>query len=379
MAYEGPMEAMLHALLGHFTLPVTWSVAAIVAIVVVLLGELSYRLMFTGLARLAGLTRTTLDDVLLRRMRLPARVLVFLFGFHVLFALRQIHNAGLSMAVTVTELLLVAYIVIEATETMLLHWWLGERHGVQVPNIVRHLLLVVVYTAAVLFIVGSVTGVNIAPVIATSTVVTVVIGLALQDTLGNLFAGLAMSMDRPFKIGDWIMVDTLEGCVVHIGWRSTHLQTFTKDIVVIPNSVLGRTRVQNFYAPTKIHGRNQEIVVALHAMPEEVEQAVQVAVAKVANILRDPAHKVWFVQTTPLFHRYVIRLYIDDFSHHDDDESDFMKVLCRELAARRINIGATVASPGVDLEGRPAVLTTSRPDNAGIAGPGGRSTVVDTP
>jgi|GEM_PF-1218374 len=371
------MEAMLNELIGRFTLPVTWSVAAIVAVVVVLLGELSYRLLFSGLARLAGLTQTTLDDVLLRRMRLPARVLVFLFGFHVLFALRQIHNAGISMAVTVTELLLVAYIVIEAAETMFLHWWLGERHGVQVPNIVRHLFLVVVYTAAVLFIVGSVTGVNIAPVIATSTVVTVVIGLALQDTLGNLFAGLAMSMDRPFKIGDWIIVDTLEGCVVHIGWRSTHLQTFTKDIVVIPNSVLGRTRVQNLYAPTKIHGRNQEIIVALHAMPEEVEQAVQMSITKVDNILRTPAHKVWFVQTTPLYHRYIVRIYIDDFAHHDDDESDFMKALCHELAARRINVGAATAMPGLDFEGRTAVMATPLPRDPGRTEPGVRPPVGD--
>jgi small-conductance mechanosensitive channel len=217
-----------------------------------------------------------------------------------------------------------------------------------------------------------VTGVNIAPVIATSTVVTVVIGLALQDTLGNLFAGLAMSMDRPFKIGDWVFVDNLEGCVVHIGWRSTHLQTLTRDIVVIPNSVLGRTRVQNFYAPTKIHGRNQEIIVALHAMPEEVEQAVQMALTKVENILRTPAHSVWFVQTTPLFHRYIVRFYIDDFSHHDHDESDFMKALCHELAARRINVGAAAAVAGTDFEGRTTVMATPLPRDPGRTEPGGK-------
>lgn len=353
------MDALLADLTSNFTLPVSWVTAIVVALVVIFLGELAYRLVFGGLARLSGLTTTTLDDVLVRRLRLPARVLVFLFGFHALFALREVHNAGISMAVTVTELLLLAYLVIETAETLFLHYWLGERHGVQVPNIVRHLLLIVVYTAAVLFIVGSVTGVNIAPVVATSTVVTVVIGLALQDTLGNLFAGLAMSMDRPFKIGDWVLVDNLEGCVVYSGWRTTHLQTFTRDLVVIPNSMFARTRIQNFYAPTKIHGRNQEVIVALHAMPEEVEQAVVMAIAKVPHILRTPAHKVWFVQTTPLFHRYIARIYIDDFSHHDDDESDFMKAMWHELAARRINVGPAQATPGTDFEGRTAVMVSA--------------------
>ncbi len=357
------MEALVAHLARVFAPPVSWGVAVAMAGGVFLVGELLYRLSFALLQRLAGLTTTTLDDVLVKRLRLPARVLVFLFSAHVLLALRQIENAMISKVVTLTELLLVAYLVIETLETLFLHYWLGERQGVVVPNVVRHLLLVIIYTVAVLFIVGSVTGINIAPVLATSTVVTVVVGLALQDTLGNLFAGLAMSMDRPFKPGDWILFDGVEGCVVYSGWRATHLQTFTRDIVVVPNSMLSKARLQNFYAPTKICGRNQEVIVALHASPEDVEKAVQGAIAKVPTILRTPQHKVWFVQTTALFHRYIMRIYIDDFAIHDDVESDFMKAMAHELRSRGLSVGGAVAA--VDATGGVVAAAAVAEDEAG--------------
>src|SRR5690606_33703516 len=148
--------------------------------------------------------------------------------------------------VLIVELLLAAYLAIEAAETIVLHYWLGERKKVQLPALVRHLILAVLYAVAALSIVGSVTGVDVLPLIATSTVVTVVLGLALQDTLGNLFAGLALHSERPFGVGDWILVDGVEGKVVYVGWRSTRLQTFSDDIVSIPNSVISKARVQNF-------------------------------------------------------------------------------------------------------------------------------------
>jgi len=342
------MDSIRAFVTANFHLPVPWPVAVAIAVVVWVLLELLYRVIFRQVEKIAGLTDTTLDDVLVRRMRLPAHVLVFLISTHLFIALREVDNATVSMVVTITELLLVAYLVIEAAETALLHYWLGERKGIQVPNVVRHLILVIAYTVAVLSIIGGVTGINVAPLLATSTVLTVVVGLALQETLGNLFAGLAISMDRPFSEGDWILVDGVEGNVVHVGWRATHLLTFTKDIVVIPNSMLGKARLQNFYLPSRIVGRNQEILVALHAAPAVVEAAVDAAVAAVERIVATPAHKTWFVQTTPLFHRYVIRIYLEDFAAHDDVESDFMKALFGELLARGIGLSAAAAGVGAD-------------------------------
>ncbi|MDP2342226.1 MAG: mechanosensitive ion channel [Deltaproteobacteria bacterium] len=368
------METSLRTFLAdHFTVPMAWPWALGVALAVVVLLEILYRLSFRWLTRLVQLTKTTLDDVLVRRMRLPAQVLVFLVATHVFLALRDVENAVMSKAVTITELLLIAYLVIEATETAVLHYWLGERKKVQVPNVVRHLILVVVYAVAVLSIIGTVTGVNVAPLLATSTVITVVMGLALQDTLGNLFAGLALSLDKPFKEGEWILVDGVEGRVEHMGWRATHLRTFTWDAVVIPNSVMGRARLQNFDRPQKITGRNIEVLVALHALPEEIDEALKSVLPRLPAILRTPAPKTWFVAMTPLYHRYIVRVWVEEFAIHDDVESDLLKHLFVELLARKLALTSSTATAAVDFEGRTAMVPTLPPHDPGKTDPGGNA------
>jgi small-conductance mechanosensitive channel len=353
------MASSLHSLLAEY-LPLPWPHALLGAAVVVVVLELVNRQAFLWLRRITARTETMLDDVLVKRMRWPAQGLVFLIAMHVLFLLRGGQSAAGSKVVTIVELLLVAYLVIETIETLVVFYWLGERKKVKVPNVVRHLLLVVVYAIAVMSIIGGVTGVNVVPLLATSTVITVVLGLALQDTLGNLFAGLALSLEKPFREGDWILVDGIEGRVEVMGWRATHLRTFTRDVLVFPNSVLGKAKVQNFVRPEPLTGRNVEVPVALHATPEQVEAALRAAVAATPALVQEsPPSKAWFVATTPLFHRYVMRVWVTDFATHDDTESDFMKALFLELRAR--GIALTAASVGVGVDGDGRAVAAARP------------------
>jgi small-conductance mechanosensitive channel len=330
------MEFVRALFADHLTPPVAWPVALGVAVAVVGALEVVYRFLFRWLSRLTEATTTHLDDVLVKRMRLPAQVLVFLVGANVLFALREIENAVLSHAVSIVELMLVAYLLIEAAETALIDYWLGERKKVSVPPVVRGLGLLILYTVAALSVVGSVTGVNVAPVLATSTVVTVVLGLALQDTLGNLFAGLALSLEKSFAVGDWLLVDGVEGRVVSMGWRTVQMQTFTLDIVSLPNAVFAKARVQNFTRPEPLTGRNVDVLVAVEAAPADVEAAAKAAFAEVPAVRETPATKVWFVAMSAVGQRYVLRIYLDDFGRHDDAESDVRKAFHRACLARGI-------------------------------------------
>ncbi len=323
----------------HVRIPASWPLVLGVFAAVLVLGELSYRAVFGALHRFSLRTQTQLDDLLVRRMRLPARVLHVAIALHSFLVLRGIEHAVIRTTVVILELLLLAYLVIEALETFFLHYWLGERRGIQVPAVLRHLLLVIVYTIVGLSIFGSVTGINVVPVLATSTVVTVVLGLALQDTLGNLFAGLSLHVEKSFGLGDWILVDGLEGQVVYLGWRSIHLRTFSGDVVVVPNSVITKTRLQNFHAPTKLCARNVEFLVRLTAMPEQVERAARQACSGLPEVRGEPAPKVWLVGMNPLSQRYVVKIWIDDFARHDDIESDVLKALFHACHAEGIALG----------------------------------------
>lgn len=356
-------------------IPASPPVAVTASLIVFALGIVAYRLLFGLLSRLARSTQTSLDDALLRRMRLPARLLVALLALHAFAALRGGELPAFRKGVLLVELALASYLAIETTETIVLHYWLGERKKVQVPALVRHLVLAILYVVAGLSIVGSVTGVDLVPLLATSTVVTVVLGLALQDTLGNFFAGLALHSERAFGVGDWVLVDGIEGKVVYMGWRSTRLLTFSGDVVLLPNSVIAKARVQNFYAPDRTCARNVEMLVALAAAPEAVERAARRALAEVDGVLHEPAPRIWLVAVTPFFQRYVIKFWLADFERHDQLESDVMQAILRACRDEGVALTPVAAQPALALDPGAAELSLT----AAVLPPAGAAPLTRSP
>ncbi|WP_437541955.1 mechanosensitive ion channel domain-containing protein [Sorangium sp. So ce367] len=349
--------------------PASLPVALAISASVLALGFVVYRLVFASLSRLAGATQTSLDDLLVRRMRLPARMLVALLALHAFISLRGGELPTLHKAVLLLELTLAAYLAIEIAETLIIDYWLAERRKVLLPALVRHLLLTILYLVAGLSIVGAVTGVDLVPLLATSTVITVVLGLALQDTLGNLFAGLALHSERSFGVGDWILVDGVEGQVIYVGWRSTRLRTFSGDVVILPNSIIAKARVQNFCAPDRNCARNIEMLVALAAPTEAVERAAQRACSEVPEVLREPAPRLWLAAVTPLFQRYVIKFWIADFERHDLLESEVMKAFFRACRDEGVALSPAAAQPALAIETRPPAGAPGLAE--GAAGPAG--------
>jgi small-conductance mechanosensitive channel/CRP-like cAMP-binding protein len=115
--------------------------------------------------------------------------------------------------------------------------------GSQPPRIVEDLAIVgvyVVYGFAQLR--GA--GLDLSSIVTTSAILTAVLAFAMQDTLGNVLAGMAVQLDNSVRIGDWIRVDTVSGRVRDIRWRSTLIETRNWETVVIPNSMLMKARVE---------------------------------------------------------------------------------------------------------------------------------------
>jgi len=103
-----------------------------------------------------------------------------------------------------------------------------------------------VYVIAFIGIMDTVLEEPISAVLATSGVLAIVLGLALQNTLGDVFSGLSINIEKPFGAGDWITLNAnVEGQVIEINWRATHIKTAMNDIIVIPNSVIAKAIVTN--------------------------------------------------------------------------------------------------------------------------------------
>jgi small-conductance mechanosensitive channel/CRP-like cAMP-binding protein len=117
-----------------------------------------------------------------------------------------------------------------------------EQLRIQPPRIVRDLIVAACYLAVGFHLLAR-AGVSLSGIVTTSAVLTAIIGFSMQDTLGNIFGGLMVQMDRSIQVGDWIKVDQTTGRVSEIRWRHTAIETRNWETVIIPNSVLMKSPV----------------------------------------------------------------------------------------------------------------------------------------
>ncbi len=126
------------------------------------------------------------------------------------------------------------------------HWGLRSRRGLVTPKILRDVVELGLFLVAVALILHHALNIDLGGLLATSAALSVVVGLALQETLGNLFAGLVLQVEPPFSVGDWVSVAGHAGQVVQVAWRGTKIVTLRREEITIPNGVIAKESVVNF-------------------------------------------------------------------------------------------------------------------------------------
>jgi small-conductance mechanosensitive channel len=138
-----------------------------------------------------------------------------------------------------------------------------------------------VYLLALFGIVTFVFDEPLTGLVATSGVLAIVLGLALQSTLSDVFSGLALNIELPFRAGDWITVaGESEGQVIEINWRATRIQTRAGDLMIIPNSLMTKVRVTNHYPPSRGHVSTIRLELDGSIDPRTIIHALELAVGQ---------------------------------------------------------------------------------------------------
>ncbi len=146
-------------------------------------------------------------------------------------------------------------------------------------QILSDLIGAAIYVATALAIVDVVLAVPIGGLLATSGVIAVVIGLALQSTLSDVFSGIAVDLERPYRAGDFIWVEGgIEGIVREVNWRSTHVATGNGDVAVVPNSVIAKSRLVNHSLPVPVRSTAVEVRLDARVSPARCMAALDAAV-----------------------------------------------------------------------------------------------------
>src|ERR1700746_1121968 len=131
---------------------------------------------------------------------------------------------------------------------------------------------------------------------ATSGIIAIGLGLALQSTLSDVFSGISLNIERPFRIGDEILLEGgAEGQVIEINWRSTHLRNGANDLVIVPNSVIAKMRIQNHSGGSRRYNGSVAVSVESRNQPELVLETLKQAAMTCASILDQPVPSVGVV------------------------------------------------------------------------------------
>ena len=194
-----------------------------------------------------------------------------------------------------------------------------ERFSRPIPRIFLDVLRLFTIAAALIAILFE-AGVQAENLFTGSAVVTAVLGFALKDTLGNVFAGLAIHAEHPFELGDWIQYDTNPahiGKVVEINWRATKVLTLDEAYVIIPNGQLAQASIRNFTKPEPWSRRSLFVVAPYEVSPQRVQQIILDAIRGSFGVLEQPAPSVVTNDFKERGIEYWVRLFTTDFDKRD--------------------------------------------------------------
>jgi small-conductance mechanosensitive channel/CRP-like cAMP-binding protein len=214
----------------------------------------------------------------------------------------------------------------------------------RVPKIFGDIIQSVVY-AAILLVALRDAGVAPGELFTTSALVTAAIALSLQETLGNVVAGLAIQMQRPFDVDDWIQFDTeLKhiGRVLEINWRATKVLTLDDVEIIVPNATLAKASVTNFTKPTAASRRSLYVQVPASVDPAVVRAAIAGALPGGYGVLADPAPSVVLNQFVDGNTEYWVRFYTALFDKRDGVDGAARERVWYGLA----RAGIPIAAPG---------------------------------
>ncbi len=199
---------------------------------------------------------------------------------------------------------------------------LKKTGNIELATLLQNVFSIIIYVFAFVIIVRSQFNVDLTTVFAGGTILGVVLGLALQDTLGNLFAGLALQADQPFQIGDVISIPgrNVTGIVETVSWRGIKIRTFQNKILLISNSVLGKEFIE--VAPqNNANARLLNFNAPYSVSPARIIKVVREAIRNVENVSSKHRPKVRIRNFGESSIEWEIKYWLEDYAKYNETDA----------------------------------------------------------
>jgi small-conductance mechanosensitive channel/CRP-like cAMP-binding protein len=272
-----------------------------------------------------------------RNRVIKRRMLFALAGVAALVAFQLAVRFGVfpaSSSTGVVEKLLFALAAINTVVALLFNPWFSDRVRDRAPAVVQDAIVVSLFLLVGLVAYQE----DAAKLLATSAIAAAVLGLALQETLGNAFAGLAIQTEKPFRVGHWVTVAGYEGRVTEVTWRATKIRTKNGNLVTLPNNVVAREPISNFTEPTAPTRLVVEVGASYGTPPNVVREALLAALRRTPRVLAAPAADVLLHEFAASAITYRVRFWLDDYELEEETREAARTAIYYEFARRNIEI-----------------------------------------
>jgi small-conductance mechanosensitive channel/CRP-like cAMP-binding protein len=247
--------------------------------------------------------------------------------------IRTTVTGWLALAISLPLLVLAVRAIVLLFRALVFH-----SQGHAPPRLLENILAVALYGFGAVALARYSLGLELTPFLATSAVVGAVVGLALQDTLGNLFAGIALHTEAPFAAGDWIRLGEREGQVEQVSWRAMRLRTWYGDTLTVPNNDVARQTILNYSQPPGPHWRTITLGVGYAHPPDQVVETLRQAVASASSVPREPAARVRLLSFGDSAVQYEITYPTSSYADYRRIESDIQRLIWYHFKRRGVSI-----------------------------------------
>lgn len=228
-------------------------------------------------------------------------------------------------------------------------------------RLLQDLLGAVIFLIAIIAALAYVLDLPVKGVLATSGALAIIVGLALQSTLSDVFSGIVLNTTKPYQLDDYISIDGMEGRVTDIDWRATRLQTAQGSLAVIPNSLAAKAKIINFSRPSDMFGVSITLQVSPHARPNTVIDALERAMQGCRFLLDTPAPSVSLKSSSSTGVEYEINGFVASMSEKRTVRNQLFDLAYRHLQASGVNLLSSVEPTLAGNLSRPRALLDSSP------------------
>src|SRR5438309_2281 len=252
--------------------------------------------------------------------------------------------------------LLGAAFVIALVDRYVWDLYFEKKKQTPIPHFPRQIVALLIYLITLLIVLwyGYRADKWLTGLLAASGAATIVLGLAGQNLLSGIIAGMSLQINRPYKVGDWLQVGDRFAEVMEINWRSTRLCTNDNIYLDIPNNEIVRTTIINLHYPTEAHAMRIRVGVDYNMPPNRVKDALARAAQSAKNVLPSPPVKVFLVEFGDHAVTYEIKYYMGNHARFNETNDAVRTNVWYELKRQRINIPYPIRTLQLERRSQPA-------------------------